>query len=80
MNPNSSVKSKPEVEHVSFRPAKGGIVSETSMKTTRGGQGGGPLHDYGSETAVHGSMAHAVKHLKEKMGHCFGGGEEKEGE
>ena len=61
-----------EVESVSYRPAKGGIISETRHKTFRGGQGGGPNFDWGSDDAVHPSMEHAMKHLKSMMGSVFG--------
>lgn len=77
MNANSSSRSKPEVKEVSFKPAKGGVVSETRKEVKRGGQGGGPMHDYEHETAVHPDMESAHAHLSAMMSHCFKGKEEK---
>lgn len=71
---------KPKIIAMEFRPAEGGMVSETHTETPRGGQGGGPMMDHDSETAVHGSMEHAVAHMKKHMGHCFKGGGEAEAE
>jgi hypothetical protein len=73
VNANSAQKSKPEVESVSFRPAKGGMISETHMRIKRGGQGGGPVHDYESNTAVHPDMKSAHAHLTAMLGHSFEG-------
>jgi hypothetical protein len=64
---------KQEIEEVAFRPAKGGIISETRTKTKRPGQGGGPSYDYDHDTEVHPSMEHAQAHLEAKLGDCFGG-------
>jgi hypothetical protein len=69
---------KSTVEHLSFRPAKGGVISELSMRTKRSGQGGGGMHDYESETTVHPTMEHAKAHLEKHMGDCFGGSEKSE--
>lgn len=49
MNTNSSSKGKREIESLTFRPAKNGVISEASFRTQRGGQGGGPVHDYDSD-------------------------------
>lgn len=78
LHPNTAERSKGEVKEVSFKPAKGGIVSETRREFKRGGQGGGPSHDYEHETAVHPDMKSAHAHMAAMMGHCFKG--EKEGE
>lgn len=76
---------KGELIEVSFKPAKGGVISETRSKHKRGGQGGGPDYDYETENAVHSSAEAAGKHLASTMAHCFTGGEhgapaEKDGE
>lgn len=73
---------KSTIESVSFRPAKGGVISETSHRTKRSGQGGGPMHDYDHETAVHPSMEHAQAHLGKMLGDCYGSskGESKDDE
>jgi hypothetical protein len=60
-----------EVCEVSFKPAKGGVISETRTKMKRGGQGGGPDYDYKTENGVHPSMEHASAHLKSTLGHSF---------
>lgn len=60
-----------KVCEISFRPAKGGAVSETRTEYQRGGQGGGPDVDYEHETAVHPTMAHAVNHLKNHLAEAF---------
>lgn len=52
-----------EIQECSFRPAKGGMISETRSKTAGGKFG----PDYKTETAVHGSLGHAVRHLKSVM-------------
>lgn len=62
---------KCSVESIKFTPAKGGMISQTELKTERGGQGGGPTHDYTAETTVHPTMDHAVAHMKAKLGHAF---------
>jgi hypothetical protein len=64
---------KSELIEVSFKPAKGGIISETRTKVKRGGQGGGPDYDYETENGAHPDLAHAAAHLKSTMGHCFSG-------
>jgi hypothetical protein len=39
----------------------------------RGGQGGGPLHDYESDKPViHATLKHAQDHLAEVAAGCFG--------
>jgi len=53
-----------ELIEVSFKPATGGMISETRHKT--GGGKFGP--DYKHDTAVHGSLGHAVRHLKAAFG------------
>lgn len=78
MAKESSSRGKPEVQEVTFRPAKGGVVSETRMKYKRGGQGGGPMNDYESQTAVHSSHEEPSKHLKAMLGRCFGNEEKGE--
>lgn len=77
MSANNSSRGKPEVKEVSFKPAKGGIVSETRKEVKRGGQGGGPNYDYEHETAVHPTIESAHAHLTAMMGHAFAGKEEK---
>jgi hypothetical protein len=76
MNTNSSTKGKRTVVEVSFRPAKGGVVSETRTETKRGGQGGGPSMDYDQETAVHPTAEDAHAHLDKMMAGCWGKGSE----
>lgn len=81
MSANDTKRGKGEVESVQFKPAKGGVISETRHKIKRGGQGGGPLHDYEHETAVHPTIESAHAHLTAMMGHSFAGkAEEKEEE
>lgn len=64
---------KPEVESIEFRPAEGpALISTTRTKYKRGGQGGGPSHDYESEEAVHTSLEDAHEHLNEHFGGHFG--------
>lgn len=65
-------KGKREVEAVEFRPAKGGVISETKTKVHRGGQGGGPDYDYEREETGHPTHEHAAAHLKKMLGHAFG--------
>ncbi len=57
-----------ELIEVSFKPATGGMISETRHKT--GGGKFGP--DYKHDTAVHGSLGHAVRHLKTAFGKAAG--------
>jgi hypothetical protein len=66
---------KREVMAIEFKPAKGGIASETHFREHRSGQGGGPLMGHESEMGVHPDMASATAHLEKHMGHCFGGAE-----
>jgi len=73
MSKESSSRGKGEVVAVEFRPAKGGVTSETHMRYKRGGQGGGPMEDHEREMAVHTSAEDAHQHLSKMMGHCFGG-------
>jgi hypothetical protein len=68
---------KPHVE-VHFGPLKPGLESITTTHSARGGQGGGPSWDHAEEKQFHPTMAHAVKHLKSTMGHCFANAPEKE--
>jgi hypothetical protein len=69
-------RGKEKIEGVEFRPAEGGLVSETRKKVSRGGSGGGPGYDYDHETAVHHSMDDAKAHLESCLGHVFKGGKE----
>ncbi len=74
-------KGKHEVTGLHFKPADNkGLISETHHRTARGGQGGGPMFDSHSETMVHPTGAHAVKHLKATFPHMFGARPEAEGE
>lgn len=57
-----------ELIEVSFKPATGGMISETRHKM--GGGKFGP--DYKHDTAVHGSLGHAVRHLKAAFGKASG--------
>lgn len=68
---------KPELLEVSYRPAKGGVVSETRTRTKRSGQGGGPDFDHESETGVHPSLEHAQAHMASVLSDCFTGGSAK---
>ncbi len=63
---------KPEVDEVSFKPAEGGVISETRSKYKRGGQGGGPDYDYEHTTAIHSTIEHAQAHLAKTMGGHYG--------
>ena len=67
---------KSEIDGMTLRPASGGVVSETTTKTKRSGQGGGPSHEYETETAVHPSAEHLMGHIQKHMGDCFGDGHE----
>ena len=69
---------KREVVAIEFKPAKGGIASETHFREHRGGQGGGPLMEHESEMGVHPDMASATAHLEKHLGHCFGSAEHHE--
>lgn len=64
---------KKELVSVEFRPAKGGMISRTNMKSPRGGQGGGPSYDHESEETVHPTMEHATAHMGKMMAGCFKG-------
>lgn len=78
MAANSSSRStKRELEHVRFEPAEDGAMSTASFKVKRGGQGGGPTHDYESDKPViHPTLKHAQDHLATVMGDCFASEEE----
>jgi len=69
---------KGEVMGLEFKPAKGGLISETTTKYKRGGQGGGPMEDHERESAVHPTIKHAQEHLAAVMGHCCPSGTDKE--
>lgn len=74
MSANDAKRGKGEVESVSFKPLKkGGVLSSTHRVFKRGGQGGGPVHDYESEDAAHPTLESAHAHLKAMMGHAFKG-------
>jgi hypothetical protein len=70
---------KAEIVEVSFKPATGGIVSETRSKMRRGGQGGGPDWDYETESGVHPTLKHASEHLKATLGHHFAAAPKEQG-
>ncbi len=53
-----------QLDEVSFRPATGGLISETRRKSKNGDFGS----DYKRETAVHSNIGQAVRHLKSVMG------------
>ncbi len=57
-----------ELLEISFKPATGGMISESRHRTN--GDKFGP--DYKHETAVHPSIGHAVRHLKTSMGKAMG--------
>jgi hypothetical protein len=67
---------KKELVSVELRPAKGGVISRTNMKTSRGGQGGGPSYDHNSEETVHPTMEHMQAHIGKMMGMAFPKGAE----
>jgi hypothetical protein len=67
---------KAELLEVSYKPAQGGVISETRTRMKRGGQGGGPDYDHETEQAVHPTLEHAQKHLSKVFGKTFGGHEE----
>lgn len=61
-----AAKGKRTVESVEIRPAKhpdGAYVTRTSFKTSRGGQGGGPSHDYASEEGAHEDLGSVHEHI-----------------
>lgn len=58
------------VDSVEFRPADGGLVSETRGKIARKGRGGmGP--EYKHSTGVHTTLSSAVAHMKKNLAHHF---------
>jgi hypothetical protein len=69
------MKGTKTLEEVTFRPAKGGhSISETKIKTHRGGQGGGPSYDFEREETMHPTLKHAQDHLA-KVFHAESGTE-----
>ncbi len=60
------------LQDVTFRPATGGMISETSSKH-EGKMG----LDYKREIAVHPSVGHAVRHLKSLFGNTERPGKKK---
>lgn len=56
------------VESIDFKPAIGGMISETRRKVSGGKFG----PDWKHETAVHPSIGHAVRHLKAAFGKSAG--------
>jgi hypothetical protein len=77
-------KGKTRITRMEIRPLKGldgdkkgSLISETHHETARGGQGGGPAFDNYSEEIAHPSMAHLVRHVKDKFGNIFGEAEKK---
>lgn len=73
MKTDSNGKGNRECVSVEFKPAKGGVVSESRFETKRGGQGGGPMMDYDHETAVHPTEESAHEHLGKMLGQHFEG-------
>jgi hypothetical protein len=69
-------RGKTAIESLEYKPADGGVVSETRSKVSRGGSGGGPSYDYDHKTAVHSSLEDAKAHLESCLGHCFAGSKE----
>lgn len=67
---------KPQLISIEVRPAKGGVISRTSMQTPRSGQGGGPMMDHNSEEMVHPTMEHMQAHMGKMMAGCFPKGAE----
>ncbi len=53
-----------EVQEVSFKPATGGMISETRRKMAGDGKFG---PEWKTETAVHANLGHAIRHLKSTM-------------
>ncbi len=62
---------KAEVTGVNYSPAKGGVISETSTRKKRPGQGGGSDFDHATEKAVHPTLKHAQDHMASTMGKFF---------
>lgn len=62
-----------DVLEVAFKPARGGLISETRIRRKVGKSASYDLGPSDSETAVHPSIGHAVKHLKDTFGSSFGG-------
>lgn len=61
---NSDYGDNASVQGIEFKPATGGMISETRHKVSGGKYG----PDYKYETAVHPSIGHAVRHLKAAFG------------
>lgn len=53
-----------DIDSIDFKPATGGLIS-TTRRMSKGGKFG---PDYKSETAVHPSLDHAVRHMKKTFG------------
>lgn len=62
---------KKELVSVEYRPAKGGMISTTNMRTKRPGVGGGPDFNHEREEMVHPSMEQAQAHMGKMMAGCF---------
>ncbi len=71
-HPSNEYKGQKKVQNMNFSEAGNGLRSDTHFKTFRGGQGGGPSHDFHSESMNHPTGAHAVKHFKKTFPHMFG--------
>ena len=59
------------VDSVEFRPADGGLVSETRGKAKLSGKGRDAMTDYKHSTGVHTTLASAVAHMKKHLSHHF---------
>jgi len=68
------VAKKSMVHEIVLQPMdeKTGVVSHTTYKTKRSGQGGGPDYDHESTSHAHPSMDHLIGHIKEHLGPHFG--------
>lgn len=64
-------KTKAEVHEMRLAPAENGVLSETTHRTPRGGQGGGGDHDYSTKRKLHTDSASLHAHLKEIFGHIL---------
>lgn len=67
-------KHKSEVHEMRLEPLDGqsGVISHTTHKLARGGQGGGPDYDYDTEKIHHPTLKHLTSHIAETMGQHFG--------
>lgn len=68
MRPALGPSDRGGLQSIEFKPAKGGVISETRVRKTTPGR---DYPDYTTETAVHASVEDAIDHLKSKLESCF---------